>query len=152
MDLDDFDRLLLAYVQEDAAATAEKLAEKVPLSSSAIQRRLRRLRDEGVIERQIAVLNPAFLRSTTTFLCSLYLHHERPEQVNALRQALLAEPAIQQVFYVTGDMDLVMVVTAPDVARYESLMAGFLEQHACIQRYATQVTLAVLKRGLAVQV
>lgn len=62
--LDDFGRLLLACVQEDAAATAEQLAEKVPLSSSAIQRRLRRLRDAGVIERQIAVLNPAFLRST----------------------------------------------------------------------------------------
>ena len=52
----------------------------------------------------------------------------------------------------TGDADLVMVVTAPDVARYESLMAGLLKQHACIQRFSTQVTLAVLKRGLAVQV
>lgn len=72
--------------------------------------------------------------------------------MNALRQALLAEPAIQQVFYVTGDTDLVLVVTAPDVAQYESLMAGFVERHACIQRYSTQVTLAVLKRGLAVQV
>jgi hypothetical protein len=49
MELDEFDCQLLNLIQVDAGQTAERLAEQVPLSSSAIQRRLRRLREEGVV-------------------------------------------------------------------------------------------------------
>ena len=52
LDLDRFDRQLLTLVQQDAALTAEQLAEHVSLSASAIQRRLKRLREQGVIQRQ----------------------------------------------------------------------------------------------------
>ena len=81
MDLDDFDRQLLARVQADASLTAEQLAEAVALSPSAIQRRLRRLREGGVIEREVAVLDPGRVGSPASFITSLYLHHERPDQV-----------------------------------------------------------------------
>lgn len=58
MELDRFDRQLLNLVQEDSAQTAEALAQQVELSPSAIQRRLRRMRDEGVIVRDCAVVDP----------------------------------------------------------------------------------------------
>ena len=58
MALDRFDRQLLTLVQEDAGRTAEQLAEQVPLSPSAIQRRLRRMREDGVIQRQTAIVDP----------------------------------------------------------------------------------------------
>mgnify|MGYP000849606690 FL=1 len=149
MDLDDFDRQLLARVQADASLTAEQLAEAVALSPSAIQRRLRRLREAGVIEREVAVLDPGRVGSPASFITSLYLHHERPDQVETLRRALAHELAVQQAYYVTGEADYVLVVVAPDVARYEALMAGLMVRHPCIQRYATQVVLAIVKRGLA---
>jgi Lrp/AsnC family transcriptional regulator, leucine-responsive regulatory protein len=53
MELDRFDRLLLNLVQEDAGQTSERMAEQVPLSPSAIQRRLRKLREQGVITREL---------------------------------------------------------------------------------------------------
>ena len=56
MELDRFDRQLLNLVQEDAGQTADRLAEQVALSPSAIQRRLRRLREHGVIARDAAVV------------------------------------------------------------------------------------------------
>jgi DNA-binding Lrp family transcriptional regulator len=65
---------------------------------------------------------------------------------------LLAEPAVQQAFFVTGEADFVLVVTAQNVACYEALMAQLLVEHPCVLRYATQVTLGVVKRGLAVPV
>ena len=64
MELDRFDRQLLNLVQADSTQTAERLAEQVELSPSAIQRRLRRLRDEGVIERECAILIPVSDAST----------------------------------------------------------------------------------------
>ena len=55
--LDQFDRSILEVVQRDCQLKAEAIADKVGLSPSAVQRRLRRLRDEGIITSEIAVLN-----------------------------------------------------------------------------------------------
>ncbi len=151
-DLDRFDRLLLDLVQQDAALTAEQLAEHVSLSPSAIQRRLKRLREQGVIQRQIAVLDAAALGRPTTFIAGLQVESERPELMARLRAWLDAEPAVQQAFYVTGEVDFVVVVIAPDAARYEALMARLLADNPQVRRYATQVAMGVLKRGLALPV
>ena len=56
--LDRFDIALLNVVQRDDGQTAEALAEAIPLSPSAIARRLRRLRADGIIARTIALLSP----------------------------------------------------------------------------------------------
>ena len=151
-ELDRFDRQLLTLVQQDAALTAEQLAEHVSLSASAIQRRLRRLREQGVIERQIAVLDAAQIGRPTTFIAALRVDSERPEQMARLRSWLEAEAAVQQAFYVTGEADFVLVVTAPGAASYEALMARLLADNPQVRRYTTQVAMGVLKRGLALPV
>ena len=151
-DLDRFDRQLLDLVQQDAALTAEQLAEHVSLSPSAIQRRLRRLRDQGVIVRQVAVLDAAQVGRPTTFIAGLQVESERPELMARLRAWLEAEAAVQQAFYVTGEVDFVLVVTAPDAAGYEALMTRLLADNPNVRRYTTQVAMGVLKRGLALPI
>lgn len=150
--LDRHDRQLLALLQEDAGRTAEQLAEQVPLSASAIQRRLRRLREEGVIAREIAVLDARQAGRCTTFIAALQLADEHPERIAPLRAWLAAEPRVQQAFYVTGEADFVLVVTAADTEAYEAFMARLLKAHPVVRRFTTQVALAVLKRGLSVPV
>ena len=151
-ELDRFDRQLLALVQQDAALTAEQLAEQVSLSPSAIQRRLKRLREQGVIVRQIAVLDAAQVGRPTTFIAGLQVDSERPEPMARLRAWLAAESAVQQAFYVTGEADFVLIVTAADAAAYETLMTRLLTDNANVRRYTTQVAMGVLKRGLALPV
>ena len=151
-ELDRFDRQLLALVQQDAALTAEQLAEQVSLSPSAIQRRLKRLREQGVIVRQIAVLDAAQVGRPTTFIAGLQVDSERPEPMARLRAWLAAESAVQQAFYVTAEADYVLIVTAADAAAYEALMTRLLADNANVRRYTTQVAMGVLKRGLALPV
>jgi Lrp/AsnC family transcriptional regulator, leucine-responsive regulatory protein len=151
-ELDRFDRLLLTLVQQDAALTAEQLAEHVSLSASAIQRRLKRLREQGVIQRQIAVVDAAQIGRPTTFIAALQVDSERPEPMARLRAWLDAEGAVQQAFYVTGENDFVLVVAAADAASYEALMARLLADNPAVRRYTTQVAMGVLKRGLALPV
>lgn len=151
-ELDRFDRQLLTLVQQDAALTAEQLAEHVSLSPSAIQRRLRRLREQGVIQRQIAVLDAAQIGRPTSFIAGLQVESERPELMARLRTWLETEAAVQQAFYVTGEADFVLIVTAPDAAAYEVLMARLLADNPHVRRYTTQVAMGVLKRGLALPV
>jgi DNA-binding Lrp family transcriptional regulator len=151
-DLDRFDRQLLNLMQQDAALTAEQLAEQVSLSPSAIQRRLKRLREQGVIQRQIAVVDAAAVGRPTTFIAGLQVESERPELMARLRAWLEAEATVQQAFYVTGEADFVLVVTAFDAASYEALMARLLADNPHVRRYTTQVAMGVLKRGLALPV
>jgi len=150
--LDALDRRLLALVQADASRTAEALAQEVPLSVSAIQRRLKRLRETGVIQAQVAVLDPQRIGGSTLFLANLQLAQEHPERMNRLRAWLLACPEVQQAYYVTGESDFTLLVCAPDPTRYETLMARLLAENPDVLRYTTSVVLAPVKRGLALPV
>src|SRR4051812_17565317 len=100
MELDQFDRRLLNLVQEDAGQTAERMAEQLGLSPSAIQRRLRRLREDGAILRTVAVIDPKAVGRPTFFVVSLQVERERPELIAHLREWLGGQPHVQQAFYV----------------------------------------------------
>ena len=86
MRIDPFDRQILNLVQEDSSQTAEQLSETVPLSPSAIQRRIRRMRANGVIVRDAAVVDPARVGRPTFFIVSLQVERERPELLAHLRR------------------------------------------------------------------
>lgn len=152
MELDRFDRQLLNLVQVDSGQTAERLAEQVELSPSAIQRRLRRLRDEGVIVRDCAVVDPAAVGRPDFFIVALEVERERADLLAQLRKWLAAEVHIQQVFYVTGEADFILVVTCPDTEAYDALMSRMVRENPNVRRFTTNVALSVLKRGLAIPI
>lgn len=152
MELDRFDRQLLNLVQADSGQTAERLAEQVELSPSAIQRRLRRLRDEGVIVRDCAIVEPAVVGRPDFFIVALEVERERADLLAQLRKWLTAEAHIQQVFYVTGEADFILVVTCPDTEAYDALMSRMVRENPNVRRFTTNVALSVLKRGLAIPI
>lgn len=150
--LDAFDRQILAIVQKDASLTSDELAGRIGLSPSAVQRRLKRLRADGVISAIVAVVDPAKAGRPAFFIVGLEVERERPELLSRLRAWLIAEDAVQQVFYVTGSSDFVLVVTAADVEGYDALMARLLADNANVRRFTTNVALSVHKRQLLVPV
>jgi len=150
--LDRFDRQLLNAVQADAGATSEKLAETIALSQSAIQRRLRRLREIGVIERETAILDPRKVGSPTVFVVALQIERERHELLAQLRRWFASEAQVQQAYYVTGEADFVLIVTAPDTEAYDALMTRLVSENANVRRFTTNVALGVVKRGLTIPV
>jgi DNA-binding Lrp family transcriptional regulator len=152
MQLDKFDRQLLNLVQQDASMPAERLAEQVPLSPSAIQRRLRRLREQGVIMRDLAMLDPAKIGPNNFFIVTLEVEREHPELLEKLRTWLAQHQQIQQAFYVTGEADFVLIVTAPDMAAFDALMSALMKDNTNVKRFTTNVCLGLLKRGLNIPV
>jgi Lrp/AsnC family transcriptional regulator, leucine-responsive regulatory protein len=152
MDLDRFDRQLLNLVQEDSAQTAEELADKLAHSPSAIQRRLRRLRERAVIVREVAVVDPKKVGGMTFFVVSLTVERERPELLAHLRTWLATQDHIQQAFYVTGEADFVLIITAPDTETYDALMTRLMSENANVKRFSTNVALSVVKRGLTIPI
>lgn len=152
MELDRFDRQLLNLVQEDSGQTAERLAEQVPLSPSAIQRRLRRLREEGAIVRECAVVDPKKVGRPTFFIVSLQVERERPELLTELRKWLARQAHVQQAFYVTGEADFILIVAVPDTEAYDELMSRLVSENPNVKRFTTNVALGLVKRGLTIPV
>lgn len=152
MELDRLDRQLLNLVQEDAGQTAEQLAARVALSPSAIQRRLRRLREQGVIDRDVAVIDPVKIGGTSFYVTSLEVEREKPELLSQLRTWLAAQEHVQQAFYVTGKADFILLITAPNAESYDALMSRMVSENPNIKRFNTNVVLGVIKRSLTIPI
>ncbi|WP_250622880.1 Lrp/AsnC family transcriptional regulator [Pinirhizobacter soli] len=152
MELDRFDRQLLNLVQEDSGVTAERLAEQVALSPSAVQRRLRRMREQGVIVKVAAIVDPKKIGKPTFFIVSLQVERERPELLSQLRHWMAAQAHIQQVFYVTGEADFILIITAPDTEVYDELMSRLVGENPNVKRFTTNVALGIVKRGLTIPI
>ena len=157
MDLDRYDRQLLNLVQEDSGQTAERLAEQEELSPSAIQRRLRRLRDVGVIVRDCAIVDPAVV-GRPEFLSWWPCRWSGSDPiywpaVGRMAGASSQEPQVQQAFYATerGGFQC-WWSRPPNNEAYEALMSRMMRENPNIRRYTTNVALGVLKRGLTLPV
>lgn len=150
--LDAFDRALLRIVQLDAALTSDVLAERVGLSASAVQRRLRRLEDDGVIVGRVAVVDPARVGQPAHFIVALEVERERADLLGRLRQWLMAEPGVQQVFYVTGSADFMLIASARDISAYEAMMTRLMNDNPNVRRFTTHVAMSAPKRTLAIPV
>jgi DNA-binding Lrp family transcriptional regulator len=148
--IDDFDRRILALVQQDCAQPAERIAAQVGLSASAVQRRLKNLRESGVIRREVAVVDAKALGHPMTLIALVEQDRESPEHRARLQRWLAAQPAVQQAYFVTGTTDAVLVVVAPDLEAYDRLMSDLQEANPSVKRITTNVSLQTLKSGLAV--
>ena len=149
--LDNFDRQILALVQQDCTLNAEVIAERVGLSASAVQRRLRRMRSEKVIRAEVAIIDPQALGPRMTFIAGLEIR-ENYESLARIRQWAADRPDIQQIYYVTGSVDVMMIITAHSVQAYDMITASMMAENPHITRITTHVVLDAIKQGLYVPV
>lgn len=136
--LDSYDRALLALLQENALLTSEELAREVALSPSAIARRLRRMRREGIILADRAVVTHK-VGPFLTALVDLQLARHRLSEVEKLLQRLIAAPEVQAVFDVTGSTDIVLIIAVCDLDQFNAFTDEVLAEDPAVQRYETRV-------------
>lgn len=150
--LDSFDRKILALIQQDCHQKAERIADKVGLSTSAVQRRIKRLRAERVITAEVAVLDRRAVGRLMTFVVGLEIERENHAALAQFRGWVGQQSEIQQAYYVTGQVDLILVIVARDVEAFDALAARIMENNPQIRRMTTHVVLDLLKLGLDVPV
>ena len=151
-ELDKLDRKILALVQQDARRAAEAIGAEIGLSASAVQRRIARLREEAVITAEVAIVDPKSVGRSLTLIVDIEVERERPELMAVLKRWIAGEPAIQEAWYVTGDGDFGLIVTARDVEDYDALMQKLVTENSNVRRFRTRVALGTLKRGCRIPV
>ncbi|KJV29056.1 AsnC family transcriptional regulator [Aquitalea magnusonii] len=150
--LDIFDQKILTLMQRDCSVKAETIAEMVGLSTSAVQKRLKRLRAEKIISAEIAVVNREAVGRPMTFVAAMEIERDNYDTVARFREWAKGVDAIQQIYYVTGAADLIVIITAKDVEAYDRLTAFVMESNPMIRRITTNVVLSTLKTGLYVPI
>lgn len=149
--LDQFDRKILAIVQCDCQINAEVIAERVGLSASAVQRRLRRMRSEKIITAEVALVDSHAVGRAMTFIAGLEIR-DNYESLPRIRRWAEKRPEVQQIYYVTGNVDLMMIITAQSVKEYDMITERLMAENPQITRINTHVVLDSIKLGLYVPV
>ncbi|WP_298014454.1 Lrp/AsnC family transcriptional regulator [uncultured Aquabacterium sp.] len=125
IDLDDTDLRLLRLLQDDASLSNQALADRAGLSPATCHRRVRRLRDEGVIEREVAILSPAHMAEALGWglsaLVEITLDLQTAEALDAFEARAVQEATVQQVWRVSPGPDFVLVVQVADMPGYQAL-------------------------------
>ena len=144
--LDETDLRVLNTLQHNADISNVALAVLLNISPPTCLRRVKRLTDEGWIERRVAVLNAdklgAALGHSLTALVEVTLDAQGAEHLEAFEQRACAEDAVQQCWRVSPGPDFVLVVQAADMPDYLAITQRLLTQDANVRNvkafFATQ--------------
>ena len=104
-ELDRFDLAILSILQKDNTTPQRQIGEAVNLSAPAVQRRIKRMEETGVIRSNVAVIEPARVNQALTILVEVEVESEQIDLLDAAKAAFSAAPEVQQCYYVTGDVD-----------------------------------------------
>lgn len=150
--MDKFNLKLLELVQKNNRLTAEQLSERVGLSPTACQKRLKKMREDGVIREDIAVINREIVGQSVTFIVEVTLESEQPEYLDQFKKIMRNTPEVMQCFYVTGNSDFIVILTAKNMKAYEEFTRKFFFENRNIKRFQTNVVMDEVKLGLSIPV
>tara|TARA_R110001583_G_scaffold145931_2_gene297978 strand:+ start:146 stop:643 length:498 start_codon:yes stop_codon:yes gene_type:complete len=148
--IDNFDRNILEIVQQSNRTTSDQIAEQVGLSPAAVQRRLKRMREQNLIQADISVVNPKAIGRAVTLIVQVSLERERADLMDAFKKAMKNNKAVQQCYYVTGSSDFILIVTAVDMEDYERFTRDAFFDNANVRSFQTNVVMDRVKVGLSV--
>lgn len=122
MTFDAIDRKLLNLVQRDATATTKTLAHQLGLSATAVYERLRKLQREGVITKQVALLDRNKIDKNFVVFCHLKLLQHSKDFLTRFEREVVKLEEVMEVFHVSGDYDYILKVCVQDMAAYREFM------------------------------
>jgi len=148
--LDAIDRKILTILQRDNQITNLALAERVGLSPPPCLRRVRRLRELGVIEKDVALIDPIKVGQSIIAFVGVELDRQREDVLTSFERKVASEPSVQQCYFVSGEIDYLLVVTCPDMESYNAFARRVLANEHNIKRFRTSFCLSRVKYDTAI--
>ncbi len=131
--LDELDRRILNALQADSSQTNNDLALAVHASAPTCLRRVKRLVDAGVIERQVAIVSPQKIGAGLTAIVEITLDNQAAEQQVEFEVLVAAESAVLQCYRVSPGPDFVLVIQVADMPAYNALVHRLFASHANVR-------------------
>lgn len=152
MRYDRIDARILEIVQKNNRLTSEAIAEMAGLSATTCQRRLKRLRAQGIIEADVSIVSAKAAGRPIQMLVRVSLERQRSDIVDKFKKAIKNSDEVVNGFYVTGDADFVLYITARTMEDYEQFTRRFFYETSDFKALKTMVIMDRVKTGFAVPI
>ena len=150
--LDAADRRILAELQRDASLSTAEVAERVGLSQAPCWRRIKRLKDDGVIEAVVALAAAKPLGLGVTVYATVTLEQHSEAATSGFERAVLAAPEVLECAAITGDRDYWMKVVVADIEDYDRFLTHRLLHLKFVRSVNSRFVLRQIKRTTALPV
>jgi len=117
--LDELDRKILAVLQEDASMPVEAIAGRVNASKSPVWSRIRKLRQNGIIARQVVVLDPAAVDQNEVFFVTIKTSSHSREWLDRFSNAVVTMGEVQEAHRLAGEIDYILKVRVQDTRAFD---------------------------------
>ena len=145
IEIDDFDRKILDLMQRDNTQPLHELSKAVNLSAPAIARRLQKLRQAGIISRDVSVVNSTTVGRPLTLIVEVSVDSELIDQIDAIKARFLDCPEVQHCYYVTGEADFILILNVPNMEDYERLTRELFFTGGNVRHFKTFVAMQKVK-------
>ncbi len=146
--MDALDHKLLAILQRNARTPIQEMADHIGASTASVQRRLKVLRDSGIIKGEVAVLDQQKLGFGITAVVSVELERDRLDQIDAFKRKAREDRQVMNFYCIAGDADFVMIVVASDIADYEAFTHRFFFADKNVRKFRTSIVVSTEKATL----
>ncbi|KEI69514.1 Lrp/AsnC family transcriptional regulator [Endozoicomonas elysicola] len=152
MSLDRIDRKILTLLQENNRLANVELAEKVGLSPPACLKRVRQLRESGVIIGDVSLVNPELSGNKMTMLVSVEMERDRKDIYARFQASINRAPEVIECYQTTGSYDFVLIVCVKDIQAYEVFLERVLRTDPNIRKFQSSVSIRRIKYATAIDI
>ncbi|OEC60916.1 Lrp/AsnC family transcriptional regulator [Pseudomonas sp. ENNP23] len=145
LELDAYDRRILDLLQEDAGLSTAEIAERVGLSQSPCWRRIQRLKEEGVIRRQVTLLDRRKIGLNAQIFAQVKLNAHGRSNLTEFAEAMRGFPEVLECHVLMGAVDFMLRVVTRDIEAYERFFFEKLSMVPGIQEVNSIVALSEIK-------
>jgi Lrp/AsnC family leucine-responsive transcriptional regulator len=150
-DLDRTDLRILRELQKDGRLAIVELAERVSLSATACQRRVRKLEDSGVIARYAAVLDPVALGQQVQAFVRVNIERQSKDTTLAFQDAVRKRPEVRACYVMTGELDYLLHVTVADLQAFAEFSMQILIGLPGVKDVRSSLVLEAIKKDEGVR-
>ena len=145
VNLDRLDIKILDRLQIDASESSSEIADRVGLSQSPCWRRIQRLKEDGFIKKQVALLDREKFGESMYIFAQLKMSRLSDDERDRFVLAIEGIPEVTEAYTLFGDMDVMLKVLAPNIAWYQNFTFRTLLRLPGVQDVRSTATLSELK-------
>ena len=143
--LDKKDRQILSLLQEDATLSLAALADKVSMSTTPCWKRVKRLEDEGVISKRVALLNTLMVDLPTSIFMTLSVSNHERKWMEQFKQVVGDFDEVMEVYRMTGEFDYMLRVQVRDIQSFDSFYKRLMEKLDGISKVTSSFAMEIIK-------
>ncbi len=149
--MDRIDKKILNLLQKDNRISNQKLAETVGLSAPACLKRVKKLRESGVIMADVSIVSPQVVGHLINVIVEVEMDRDTLDVYDSFNRQMSACPEVTQCYQVTGEVDFVLVVLVPDMPTYEAFARRELASNAYLRKFRSLISLRREKFRTAIE-